>query len=114
MSTGPLPFFSLVGQSLEPPPFPFPVPEVVMTNEFTHFLRRRRQELAMTQSELAAACGLSSISITLIEAGRRRLALERIPRLAEVLQVPAGELCLLALRCRYPKLTEVLTTGAAL
>ena len=85
-----------------------------MTDEFTRFLRRRRNELSKTQAEIAQACGLTVMSITLVEAGRRRLALERIPRLAAALQVPAGELGLLALRCRYPQLTEALPTAAAL
>ena len=80
-----------------------------MTNDFTRFLRRRRQELDKTQLEIAEACGLTVMSITLVEAGRRRLALERVPRLAQVLQVPPAGLCLLALRCRYPELTAALT-----
>jgi transcriptional regulator with XRE-family HTH domain len=79
-----------------------------MTTEFSRFLRRRRNELAKTQAAIARACGLTEISITLIEAGRRRLDLERVPRLAEALEVPPNELCLLALRCRYPQLTEAL------
>jgi transcriptional regulator with XRE-family HTH domain len=84
-----------------------------MTTEFTRFLRRRRNELFKTQAEIAQACGLTVMSITLVEAGRRRLALERVPRLAEALQVPAAELCLLALRCRYPELTAALMAGGA-
>jgi transcriptional regulator with XRE-family HTH domain len=80
-----------------------------MTNDFTRFLRQRRQELAMTQSEIAMACGLSEVFITSIETGRRRLDLERVPRLAAALQIPPSELCLLALRCRYPQLTAALT-----
>lgn len=84
-----------------------------MTSEFSRFLRRRRQELAKTQAEIAAACGLTEMSITLVEGGRRRLALERVPRLAEALQVPPAELCLLALRSQYPQLTAALTTPEA-
>ena len=80
-----------------------------MTTDFTRFLRQRRQELAKTQAQIAQACGLSEMSITLVEGGRRRLALERVPRLAQVLQVDPTELCLLALRCRYPELTAALT-----
>ena len=80
-----------------------------MTNDFTRFLRHRRQELDLTQADIAQACGLTEMSITLVEGGRRRLALDRVPRLAEVLQVSPAELCLLALRCRYPELTAALT-----
>ena len=82
-----------------------------MTTDFTRFLRQRRQELAKTQAQIAQACGLSEMSITLVEGGRRRLALERVPRLAQVLQVDPTELCLLALRCRYPELTAALAVG---
>ncbi len=80
-----------------------------MKSDFSRFLRQRREALAMTQAEIAQACGLTEMSVTLIEAGQRRLALERVPRLAEALQVPPAELCLLALRCRYPELTAALT-----
>ncbi len=82
-----------------------------MTSDFSRFLRRRRDELELTQAEIAQACGLTEMSITLVEAGRRRLSLERVPRLAAALQVPPAELCLLALRCRYPELTAALTLG---
>jgi len=58
-----------------------------MKTDFSRFLRRRRQELDKTQMEIAQACGLTVMSITMIEAGQRRLSLERVPRLAEVLQV---------------------------
>ncbi len=48
------------------------------------------------------------MSITLVEGGRRRLSLERVPRLAAALQVNPQKLCQLALRCRYPKLAAAL------
>lgn len=84
-----------------------------MINDFSRFLRRRRQELEKTQLEIANACGLTVMSITLVEAGRRRLALERVPRLAAALQVSPSELSLLALRCRFPELTAALTVQEA-
>ena len=80
-----------------------------MTNDFARFLRHRRQELSLTQAAIAQACGLTEMSITLVEGGRRRLALDRVPSLAVALQVDPPELCLLALRCRYPELTAALT-----
>lgn len=80
-----------------------------MTTEFSRFLRQRRQELGKTQIEIADACGLTQMSITLVEGGRRRLALERVPRLAAALQVDPPELCLLALRCWHPELSAALT-----
>ncbi len=84
-----------------------------MRNDFSRFLRQRREALALTQAEIAQACGLTEMSITLVEAGRRRLSLERVPRLAVALQVDLPELCLLALRCRYPELTAALTMRGA-
>jgi len=74
-----------------------------MSNEFTRFIRSRRHELNKTQAEVASACGLSSESITLVEGGRRRLGLERVPRLAEALQVDAAQLCHMALAARAPQ-----------
>ena len=81
--------------------------------DFNRFLRQRRQEIAKTQAEIAAACGLTVISITMIEAGQRRLSLERVPQLAKALQVPPQMLGWLALRCRYPQLTASLIPAEA-
>jgi transcriptional regulator with XRE-family HTH domain len=81
-----------------------------MTTEFSRYVRRRRQELAKTQAEVAAACELTVMSITLLEGGKRGLALERVPRLADALQIAPAELCMIALRCRFPKLAAALIT----
>ena len=77
-------------------------------NEFRYFVRRRRQALGMTQAQLARACGLTEISITLIEGGRRHLGLERVPRLAAVLDVDAAQLCRMALADQLPTLSAAL------
>ena len=82
-------------------------------NDFNRFLRQRRQELEKTQAEIAQACGLTVMSITMIEAGQRRLSLERVPQLAKALQVPPQMLGWLALRCRYPQFTAALKPEAA-
>lgn len=79
-----------------------------MTTEFSRYLRRRRQALGKSQREVAESIGLTEMSITLVEGGRRRLALERVPRLAAALQVDPPELCLLALRCWHPELSAAL------
>ncbi len=84
-----------------------------MTSDFVRFLRLRRRQLDLTQAEVAAACGLTQMSITLVEGGRRRLSLDRVPRLAAALQVSPQELCQLALRCRYPKLAAALAPTEA-
>ncbi len=79
-----------------------------MNESFRGFVRRRRKALGMTQAELAQACGLTEISITLVEGGRRHLGLERVPRLAAVLDVDAAELCRLALADQLPTLAGAL------
>jgi transcriptional regulator with XRE-family HTH domain len=83
------------------------------TNTFTRFIRRRRQSLNKTQAEIARACGLTGISITLVEGGHRRLGLERVPRLAAALDVDAAELCRMALATQLPMLAAALAGGAA-
>jgi len=78
-------------------------------NEFSAFIRARRQQLCKTQSDLAAECGISSGDfISLVEAGRRRVKLERVPRLAEVLGVDAAYLCRLALTSWAPQFAAAL------
>lgn len=80
-------------------------------NEFRCFIRRRRRALGKTQSEIARACGLTEISITLVEGGRRRLGLERVPLLAAALEVDAAELCRLALADQLPAFAAALGGG---
>ena len=78
-------------------------------NQFSAFIRARRQQLCKTQADIAAECGISSPDfIGLVEAGRRRVKLERVPRLAAVLQVDATYLCRLALFCWAPQFAAAL------
>lgn len=77
-------------------------------NEFTSFIRRRRQALGKTQAEIARACGLTEMSITLVEGGRRRLGLERVPLLAAALDVDPPQLCRMALTDQLPTLAAAL------
>ena len=77
--------------------------------EIATFIRARRRELSLTQADVARSCGLASCDfIGLVEAGHRRLQLERIPRLAEVLEVHPRFLCLLALRSWSPRFAAAL------
>ena len=77
-----------------------------MTNEFTRFIRRRRRALGKTQAAIARACGLTEISITLVEGGH--LGLDRVPLLAAALDVDAAELCRMALADQLPALAAAL------
>ena len=65
-------------------------------------LRRRRQELSLTQAEIAAALHVSDGAVTMWESGRRRMELSKLPRLAEALQLDARELCMQALAEFHP------------
>ena len=65
-------------------------------------LRRRRKELRLRQADVARALNVSPEAITLWEAGRRRMELSKIPRLAETLQMDPRELCVKALEEFHP------------
>ena len=66
------------------------------------FLRRRRTELKLLQADVAEALNVTPESVTLWEAGRRRMELSKLPRLAEVLQIDAKALCAKALAEFHP------------
>jgi transcriptional regulator with XRE-family HTH domain len=75
---------------------------------FTHFLRHRRQQLGLTQEELGLILGVTGDFIGLVETGRRRLDLDRIPALAEALDVEIIGTCLTVLYERAPHLYDAL------
>jgi len=65
-------------------------------------LRRRRLELGLLQAEVAEDLDVSPEAVTLWEAGRRRMELSKLPRLAAVLQIDPKELCAKALAEFHP------------
>ena len=65
-------------------------------------LRRRRQELKLMQADVAEALHVTPECITLWEAGRRRMELSKIPRIAVVLQIDPQHLCAKALAEFHP------------
>jgi transcriptional regulator with XRE-family HTH domain len=67
-----------------------------------NLLRRRRKELKLLQAEVAEALHVSPECVTLWEAGRRRMDLSKLPRIAEILEIDAKELCLKALAEFHP------------
>lgn len=78
-------------------------------------IRKRRQELGITQNDIAKAVGVTSPDfICLVEKGVRRLDLDRIPTLAELLRVDPAELCALALGEQFPMLAQTLIRSNAL
>jgi transcriptional regulator with XRE-family HTH domain len=79
------------------------------TEQLRTFMRRRREELGLTQVDVARAVGVSSGDfISLVEKGIRKLDLDRMPRLAEVLQSDPVEVSRVALQEQYPLLATVL------
>ena len=84
-----------------------------MKNNFTSFIRSRRIQLSKTQAQIARHCGINSPDfICLVEAGRRNLQLDRIPQLAEALEVDAALLCRMALNARAPRFAAALALPA--
>jgi DNA-binding XRE family transcriptional regulator len=60
-------------------------------------LRRRREELALFQADVAERLHVTPECICQWEAGRRRMELSKLPRIAAVLQIDPRELCVRAL-----------------
>ena len=71
-------------------------------------LRRRREELALYQTEIAEALHVSPECVGLWECGRRRMELGKLPRIAAALQLDARELCAKALAEFHPLLYAAL------
>jgi transcriptional regulator with XRE-family HTH domain len=66
----------------------------------SHFMRQRRLELNLRQKDVAEAIGSTADFVSLLEAGERRLDLDKVPLLADVLQAK----CAWALWDRCPQL----------
>jgi transcriptional regulator with XRE-family HTH domain len=77
-------------------------PTIITVLPLHILLRRRRQELSLLQADVAEALHVTPECITLWEAGRRRMELSKIPRIAVVLQIDARQLCAKALAEFHP------------
>ena len=81
--------------------------------EFTRVISERRLALGKTQAEIARAIGVSSPEfIGMVEAGLRRIDLNRVPMLARALNYDPAELCKLAVQEQAPELFRTLFGGA--
>jgi len=76
-------------------------------------LRRRREELSMLQADIAAALHVSPECVTMWEAGRRRMELCKLPRIAAALQIDAKQLCAKALAEFHPAFYNTLFANDA-
>ena len=59
----------------------------LMVHQLGDLLRRRREELDLSQREVAERAGVSHTAIARVEAGRRRISLELFQRVAEALEL---------------------------
>ena len=68
-------------------------------------IRTRREELGLSQIELARVLGIASGEfVSMVESGKRSFALNNIPRLAAALWLDAEDLCRVALHEAAPEL----------
>ena len=75
-------------------------------------IRRRRSDLHLSQRALGQLIGVTGELICFVEAGQRRLNLDRVPDLASALVCDRKELCRLALQESAPALyAELFATG---
>ncbi len=80
-----------------------------MSSTFSTFIRSRRLELGLTQRFVADRVGVISPDfISLVEQGRRRLDLDRVPALATALGLEPRTLCGMALAERHPDLCRAM------
>jgi HTH-type transcriptional regulator/antitoxin HipB len=59
----------------------------LLVHQLGELLRRRREELDLSQREVAERAGVSHTAIARVEAGRRRISLELFQRVAEALEL---------------------------
>ena len=62
----------------------------------SHFLRHRREQLAMTQQQLASLINVSIDYVASLESGDAQLDEDKIDPLADVLAIGRTHLCLMA------------------
>ena len=75
---------------------------------FAEFLHQRRTALRLRQAEIAAELRVEPETVGHWESGRRRMGLDKIPRMAAVLQVEGKDLCRRALAEWHPRFHDTL------
>jgi transcriptional regulator with XRE-family HTH domain len=77
--------------------------QTLQIDRLSDFIKARRLELNLTQSQLVERMGLRSPEfIHMLENNLRKMDLNRIPLLADALQVDRGDLTRIAMREYYP------------
>lgn len=78
-------------------------------NKIQQFIRDRRTQLGLTQAELASRMKINSPEfIAQVEGGHRNITLERIPSLADALQVNRQDMVKLSLYYELPQVYRIL------
>ena len=73
----------------------------------------RRQELRLSQTELAGKLGYTNVNfISMVEGGKSKVPLERSIDFAEALEIDVKWFIEQVMRDRYPKVAEVLFKSA--
>jgi transcriptional regulator with XRE-family HTH domain len=85
-----------------------------MTAPLREVIRRRRSDLGLSQRALGKLIGVTGELICFVEAGQRRLHLDRMPDLAAALVCDRKEICRLALQESAPALFAELFAAVTL
>ena len=75
---------------------------------FADLIGRRREELKLSQAELADRLNVTADFVGLCERGRRKPALDRVPAWARALDLPLGRLSLAWIADGCPAVADVL------
>lgn len=65
-------------------------------------LRQRREELNLHQADIAEALDVTPEAVGMWESARRRMSLDKIPALADILELHRRDLCVLWFYEFYP------------
>jgi transcriptional regulator with XRE-family HTH domain len=79
----------------------------------SRLIRRRREELHLTQQQVAEVLGITADFVSLVESGHRRLSLDHVGYLAHALAIHPTFLCKIALRERAPFFFAQLFAGGS-
>jgi transcriptional regulator with XRE-family HTH domain len=75
---------------------------------FSDLIRRRREQLHLTQQQVADVLDVSPDFLSLVESGQRRLSLDNVAMLAHALALKPSSLCRMALHERAPFFCQAL------
>jgi transcriptional regulator with XRE-family HTH domain len=84
------------------------LPTSKIKSRLPDLLKKRRKDLGLTQKQVARALAINSTEIiAMVEAGGRRITLDKIPALADILLIDRVGLCKLAIQEFAPTVYQV-------